>query len=62
MCLVIQLCVLILKVLDIKNSEKKIDIEEQYNRAINFEKNRQLNQFSKIYFNKIKKKTNIYEN
>ena len=48
--------ILILKVLDIKKSEKKIDIEEQYNRAINFEKNRQLNQFSIIYFNKIKKK------
>ena len=34
----------------------KIDIEEQYNKAINFEKNRQLNQFSIIYFNKTKKK------
>jgi peptidyl-prolyl cis-trans isomerase SurA len=48
--------ILILKVLDIKNSEIKIDVEEQYNKAINFEKNRQLNQFSIIYFNKIKKK------
>ena len=48
--------ILILKVVDIKNSEMKIDIEEQYNKAINFEKNRQLNQFSIIYFNKTKKK------
>ena len=52
---------LILKVLDIKSSEKKIDIEEQYNKAINFEKNRQFNQFSIIYFNKIKKKLEFNE-
>ena len=48
--------VLILQIINIKNSEIKIDIEVEYNKAINFEKNRQLNQFSIIYFNKIKKK------
>ena len=48
--------ILILQIINIKNSEMKIDIEVEYNKAINFEKNRQLNQFSIIYFNKIKKK------
>ena len=48
--------VLILQIINIKNSEIKIDMEVEYNKAINFEKNRQLNQFSIIYFNKIKKK------
>ena len=48
--------VLILQIMNIKNSDIKIDIEVEYNKAINFEKNRQLNQFSIIYFNKIKKK------
>jgi peptidyl-prolyl cis-trans isomerase SurA len=48
--------ILILQIINIKNSEMKIDIEVEYNKAIDFEKNRQLNQFSIIYFNKIKKK------
>ena len=53
--------VLILQVINIKNSEIKIDKEVEYNKAINFEKNRQLNQFSIIYFNKIKKKLEFNE-
>ena len=47
--------VLILKLINIKNSETIIDIENELKKAINYERNRQLNQYSKIYYNKIKK-------
>lgn len=44
---------LILKIDDIKTSKVTVDKEEELNKLIQFETNRQLNQFSKIYFNKI---------
>ena len=47
--------ILILKLINIKNSETTIDIEKELKKAINYERNRQLNQYSKIYYNKIKK-------
>ena len=47
--------ILLLKVVDIKNSEIDIDPEVEFKKAVNYERNRQLNQFSKIYYNKIKK-------
>ena len=47
--------VLILKLINIKNSETIIDIENELKKAVNYERNRQLNQYSKIYYNKIKK-------
>ena len=47
--------ILILKLINIKNSEITIDIENELKKAINYERNRQLNQYSKIYYNKIKK-------
>ena len=47
--------VLILKVTNIKISKLNIDPEAQINEAIKYERNRQLNQYSKIYYNKIKK-------
>jgi peptidyl-prolyl cis-trans isomerase SurA len=47
--------VLILKLMNTKNSETIIDIENELEKAINYERNRQLNQYSKIYYNKIKK-------
>ena len=47
--------ILILKLMNIKNSEITIDIENELKKAINYERNRQLNQYSKIYYNKIKK-------
>ncbi|MDC0508492.1 peptidylprolyl isomerase [Candidatus Pelagibacter ubique] len=47
--------ILILKLINIKNSETTIDIENELKKAINYERNRQLNQYSKIYYNKIKK-------
>ena len=47
--------ILILKIIDIKNNKIKIDMEAALKKAINYERNRQLSQFSKIYFNKVKK-------
>ena len=47
--------ILLLKLINIKNSETTIDIKNELKKAINYERNRQLNQYSKIYYNKIKK-------
>ena len=47
--------ILILKLINTKNSETTIDIENELKKAINYERNRQLNQYSKIYYNQIKK-------
>ena len=47
--------ILMLKVKNIKSSEIVIDIKNEIKKAINYERNRQLNQYSKIYYNKIKK-------
>ena len=44
---------LLLMVDEIKMSEVTIDKEQELQKLIQFETNRQLNQFSKIYFNKI---------
>ena len=54
--------ILVLKIEEIKQIKNLLNLEEELSKKISYEKNRQLNQFSKIYFNKIKKKTNIYEN
>ena len=47
--------ILILKLMNTKNLETTIDVENELKKAINYERNRQLNQYSKIYYNKIKK-------
>ena len=47
--------ILVLKLINTKNTETTIDIENELKKAINYERNRQLNQYSKIYYNKIKK-------
>ena len=47
--------ILILKLINTKNSETTINFENELKKAINYERNRQLNQYSKIYYNKIKK-------
>ena len=47
--------VLILKIKDTRNIVVKTDYKLELKKAINYEKNRQLNQFSKIYYNKVKK-------
>ena len=49
---------LILKINKKEKIEKKINFEEELNKLIVVEKNNQLNQFSLIYFNKVKQ--NIY--
>ena len=46
---------LILRVKDIKEIEKKIDIEKELNLRIRSMQNQQLNQYSNVYFRKIKK-------
>jgi peptidyl-prolyl cis-trans isomerase SurA len=52
---------LILKVDDIKVEKIKVNEEKELKKLIQFETNKQLEQFSKIYFNKIKINTNISE-
>ncbi|MDC0424061.1 peptidylprolyl isomerase [Candidatus Pelagibacter ubique] len=47
--------ILILKLINTKNLNTTVDIENELKKAINYERNRQLNQYSKIYYNKIKK-------
>ena len=45
---------LILKVEDIKKEKIDFDFDNEYKKIVNFEKNKKLNQFSMIYFNKVK--------
>ena len=47
--------IMVLKLINAKESETNLDIETELKKAINYERNRQLNQYSKIYYNKIKK-------
>ena len=52
---------LILQINEIKNTKIEVNIENELKKLVNFEKNTQLNQYSKIYFNKIKKNLDINE-
>ena len=52
---------LILKINDVKNTKVEIDAEKELIKLKNYEKNNQLNQYSKIYYNKIKKNLEISE-
>ena len=52
---------LILRINDMKNTKIEIDIEKEFKKLKNYEKNNQLNQYSKIYYNKIKKNLEISE-
>ena len=52
---------LILQINDIKNTKIELDIEKELKKLENYEKNNQLNQYSKIYFNKVKKDLEISE-
>ena len=52
---------LILKLNELKKTDIKINIEEELKRSINIIKNNQLNQFSNIYFEKLKKNVVIDE-
>ena len=53
---------LFLKLNEKREIVEKLDLEKELKQQINFEKNRQLNQFSLIYYKKLIKNTNIYEN
>ena len=53
---------LILKINEIRTEKILINKEEELNKMIKFETNKQLNQFSKIYFDKTKINYNINEN
>jgi len=53
--------ILVLKLINTKNLETTIDVESELKKAINYERNRQLNQYSKIYYNKIKKNLDFNE-
>ena len=52
---------LILQINDIKNTKIEINVDEEFKKLENYEKNNQLNQYSNIYFNKIKKDLEINE-
>ena len=52
---------LILKVNDIKVNIEKLDKVKELEKRVREEKNQQLNQYSLIYFNKVKKDTKISE-
>ena len=53
--------ILIINLDNIKTQEENLDFDVEFNKQIIFEKNTQLNQFSKIYYNKISKNSNISE-
>ncbi len=52
---------LILKIEDIKVEKSKINKKKEIDRLINLETDKQLNKFSKVYFNKSKLNYSIYE-
>ena len=53
---------IILYLNDKKQQERKLNFDEEFKKQITFERNKQLDQFSKIHFNKIKKNSTISEN
>ena len=53
---------LFLKINDKRDIVEKFNLENELKQQINYEKNRQLNQFSLNYYKKLKKNINIYEN
>ena len=53
---------LILRINEIREQKKEINFENEYKKLLNKERDRQLGQFSLIYFNRIKQRTKISEN
>ena len=47
---------------DKKEIKKEINFDEELNEFIKFEKNKQLNQFSQLYYKRLKQNTNINAN
>ena len=50
---------LILKVKDVKKIETDLDLDQEVKKLINYEKEKQLNNYASIYFNKIKNNSKI---
>ena len=53
--------VLILKIKDIKKENKEINMKLELKKAVDYQRNLMLQQYSKIYFNKVKKNLEISE-
>ena len=53
--------ILVLKLINTKNSKTAVDVESEFKKAINYERNRQLNQYSKIYYDRVKKNIGFNE-
>jgi peptidyl-prolyl cis-trans isomerase SurA len=53
--------ILILKVNETKKILTEINYDEEFKKLLNYERNRRLNQYSKIYFNKVKKNIGFNE-
>ena len=53
---------LILKIKEVRTEKVLVNKDEELNKMIKFETNKQLNQFSKIYFDKTKINYDINEN
>ena len=53
---------LILNINELRETKKEINLEKELEKIVKIKTNDQLNQFSNIYFNKIKKNIVIYEN
>ena len=47
--------ILILKLVNTKSLQINIDVKSEFKKAVIYERNRQLNQYSQIYYNKVKK-------
>ena len=52
---------LLIKINEKKEMKQKINLEKELNESIKYEKNKQLNQFSLLYYKKLKQNTQIYE-
>ena len=52
---------LILKINDKQEMDQNIDIDKELKELINYETNKQLNQFSLLYFKKLKQNSKINE-
>ena len=50
---------LIIKLNDVKKTKRKVDVNQKLKELIKIQKTKQLNQFSNIYYNKIKKEIKI---
>ena len=53
--------ILILKIKEIKKIKTEINYEDELKKLIDYERNKKLNQYSKIYFNKVKKNIGFNE-